>query len=126
MRRSRAMPTVNVLITLDDTGSTTSSNKITITVDPEPLIMGNNTSEEEVDIVWTLETTLAPSWLFAPKGVVLKGPGVHFTDNHVSPDGKSYSWKRKKRNSKGFKYTVNVVNVSNGSTMTLDPKIYNN
>ena len=120
------MPTVNVLITLDDTGSTTSSSKVSVTVNPEPLIMGNNTSEEEVDIVWTLDTTNASSWLFTPKGIVVKGPGVHFIDGHVSTDGKSYGWKRKKRNSKGFKYTINIVNVADGSTLAWDPKIYNN
>jgi len=120
------MSTVNVLITLDETGSTASSCQISIAVDPDPLIMGNNTGEEDVEIVWTLDTTKAPSWLFTPKGIVVNGPGVHFADNHVSPDGKSYSWKRKKRNSKRFNYTINVTNVSDGSTLAWDPKIYNN
>ena len=120
------MPTVNVLVTLDETGSTTSSGKISIEAEPDPLIMSSNTSEEDVEIVWTLENSKAPSWLFTPKGIAVKGPGVHFADNHVSPDGKSYSWKRKKRNSKKFNYTINVTNVSDGSTLAWDPKIYNN
>ena len=119
------MPSVNVLVTLVETIAS-GNRTLSITVDPEPLIIANSTSAEDVDIVWTLDNTNAPSWLFATKGIVVKAPGTHFSDNHGSGNGKMHGWKRKMRNHKKFVYTVNVENVADGTTLSWDPKIYNN
>jgi hypothetical protein len=95
-------------------------------VDPEPLILGNLAGDDEIDIVRTLDNTNAPSWTFATNGIVIKSPGVHFSDNHGSGAGKQHSWKRRKKNNKRFVYTINVENIADGTALSWDPRVINN
>jgi hypothetical protein len=118
------MPNVICIVTLVETVAG-SKKTLAISVDPEPLDLGNQ-GEEVVDIDWVLDNSGAPSWTFATKGIDFKGPGVHFSDNHGSAGGKKHGWKRKKRNNKKFVYTINVVDTPDGNTLSWDPRVINN
>jgi hypothetical protein len=117
------MPTVICFVTLVET-VVGSKKTLAISVDPEPLDLGDQA--EVVDIDWVLDNAGAPSWTFATKGIDFKGPGVHFSDNHGSAAGKKHGWKRKKRNNRKFVYTINVVDAADGATLQWDPRVINN
>jgi hypothetical protein len=122
--KETAMP--NVHVTISEVIATGSKKKtLTISVDPEPLDLVHET-ELEVDIDWILDNSAAPLWTFAADGIVIKGHGVHFSDNNGSGFGKKHGWKRKKRNNKKFVYTINLENLADGTTLSWDPRVINN
>jgi hypothetical protein len=115
------MPTVQVTLTEIVTGH---KKTLSISVDPEPLDLGKEA--DLVDIEWMLDNANAPLWAFATNGIVIKNPGNSFSDNHGSGAGKKHGWKRKKRNSKKFVYTINLENLADATAVSWDPSIFNN
>jgi hypothetical protein len=114
---------VTVTIVIRETVSAP-KRELSIWVNPYELSLASEPTP--VDIDWNLDNTGAPNWVFSRKGVEVKAPSSVFQDNGGSGGGKKHGWKRKVKDNKKYKYSINLENPTESTALTWDPFIVNN